>query len=137
MGRHTESTTAPRILRSGRTSLVLLVAFAVLILGLLVLERSGSAPVRPLFQNVASTKTATVGGASTAAGSVFTPVVPNSDKKPNKHCDDRGNGGNNGHGRDASVQTTGQSRGNGGGDDGHGKGGGDDRCRPPSGGRGR
>ena len=121
MGSHTESVRTSRVRRSVRTSLVLFVAFAVLILALILLERSGPAPVRPLLQNVSSTKPVTLSDGNEGSHHVFPPVIPNEDKNPKKHCDDgQGKG-------QAQVQTGSKDKGKGGGED--------DRCRQPSGGR--
>jgi hypothetical protein len=92
MGSHTDSSRTSALNRSARTSLALLVAFAVLMLALLLLERSGPAPVRPLLQNVSSTKTVTRSGDHLVSTKETTRVVPNKDKKPPpephplKHC---------------------------------------------------
>jgi len=106
MGSHTVSSGTSRINRSVRTSLVVLVACGLAVLALILLERSGPAPVRPLFRAVSSNQTATLSGGGPSLSNVSTAVVPNQDNKPKKHCDDDG-----------------KNRGQGG----------DKHCRPPSG----
>jgi len=85
--------------------LIVFVAFAVLIVGLILLERSGPAPVHPLFRTASSSRDVTSGGHGDGSFLLSTPVVPNTANNPNKHCDD-------GKGKDADQNK---------------------HCRPPSG----